>query len=218
MRTNYQEKILEGARQLFYQHGIKKITMDDIASHLSISKKTIYREFADKNEIVKGICLIDFEQHRSIIDKHQTNSENAIKAIVQIMKYVHEYLDGINPEYFYNMQKYHSSAWNLYIEFKSKFIINSVVKNLLKGQQEGLYRSNLNINILSRLRIAEMDAALDTDLYPPSEFSLVEINDELLRHFLQGITTIKGHQLINEYLKIDEAGNAQNEMVYAANK
>jgi len=215
MRINYKDRILQGAKELFYLHGIKKITMDDIARHLSISKKTIYKEYADKNDIVKAICVREFSVHKSKIDILQQKADNAIDAITGIMKYVHEYLDKINPNYFYDMQKYHPKAWKVYIEFKNNYIISSVIGNLKQGQEEKLYRDNLNIDIISRLRIAEMNAALDTELYPPNNFRLVDIHDELLSHFLQGITTLKGHRLINKYFNIHDSENVRAESVFA---
>lgn len=218
MRVNYKRKILQGARELFYLHGIKKITMDDIAKHLSISKKTIYKEFADKNEILESICRIDFDKHKKEIDERQVYSENAIDAIVQIMQYVHEYLDGINPDYFYDMKKYHADAWAAYLNFKNKYVLTSVTENLERGEQEDLYRNDLNKDIISKLRIAEMDVALNTDLYPLGEYNLVDIHDELLRHYLQGITTLKGHKLINKYFNIYEVDHTETDKVFAIKK
>jgi AcrR family transcriptional regulator len=50
-----EERIIKGALDLFLQAGIKSVTMDDIARHLGMSKKTIYQFFGDKNELVVAL-------------------------------------------------------------------------------------------------------------------------------------------------------------------
>ncbi|MBT8194934.1 MAG: TetR/AcrR family transcriptional regulator, partial [Bacteroidia bacterium] len=155
---NYRQRILIGARDLFYNHGIKKITMDGIARHLSISKKTIYKEFNDKNEIVVEICKLDVKQHHKSLTLIQSKATNAIDAIVQIMNYVSKYLDSVNPSYFYDMNKYHPLAWNVFKQFKLSYVMNSVKEMLHRGQNEELFRTDFNIDIIAKLRIVEMDA------------------------------------------------------------
>ena len=214
MILDYKQRILLGGRELFYKHGIKKITMDDIARHLRISKKTIYKEFKDKNEIVVGICHLDFSEHQTHLEEINNNSENAIDAFVKLMQYVSSYLDSVNANYFYDMQKYHAEAWNVFKQFKHKYVIHTVAENLKLGQNENLYRNNLNIDIIAKLRVAEMDAALNIELYSPDDYKLAEIHEELLRHYLQGITTIKGHRLINKYFDIYDTDNSESESIY----
>lgn len=189
--------------------------MDEIARHLSVSKKTIYKEFKDKNEIVIEICEGDVNQHRSALPLIENSAENSIAAIVKIMDYVNDYLNSFNPLYFYDMQKYHPKAWNVFKQFKLSFVIESVSKNLRKGQEEKLYRNDLNIEIIAKLRIAEMDAALDADLFSPLEHKLAEVHTEFLRHYLQGITTIKGHRMINKYFNVYDLDNVESDTNYA---
>ena len=188
--------------------------MDGIARHLKISKKTIYREFKDKNEIVVGICQSDFTGHQYQLEQIEQQSENAIDSFVKIMNYVNTYLDSVNANYFYDMQKYHPDAWNEFKQFKHTYVIKSIVKNLELGQAEDLYRNDLNIDILAKLRVAEMDAAMNTELYSPEKYNLSDLHEELLRHYLQGITTIKGHRMINQYFNVYDSENLQSESVY----
>lgn len=188
--------------------------MDDIARHLSISKKTVYREFKDKNEIVVCICQLDFSEHQFQLEQIEVQSENAIDSFIEIMNYVSSYLDSLNAKYFYDMQKYHPDAWNEFKQFKHTYVIQSIIRNLELGQSEDLYRNNLDIGILAKLRVAEMEAAMNTELYPPEKYKLTDIHEELLRHYLQGITTIKGHRIINKHFNVYDSENSEFEMLY----
>ena len=79
-----------------------------------------------------------------------------------------------------------------------------VVRNIEKGQAQGLYRNNLNLKIIARLRMEEIELALNPSIYPPDKFVISEVQVELLDHFLHGICTLKGHRLINKYRQIAE--------------
>src|SRR5688572_21573610 len=104
---NIEDRILLGAKELFYKFGIRSITMDDVAKHLAISKKTIYNYFRDKNEIVMKCCDHDLKD-RECVFKHITdNSTDAIAQIMQLMKHMGSMFSQMNPNLFYDMQKYH---------------------------------------------------------------------------------------------------------------
>ena len=80
------DRIIQGGEQLFLQQGIKSVTMDDIAKHLGMSKKTIYQFFKDKNELV--VALVKKKQHE---DEEQLydiigKSENVIEEMINMMK------------------------------------------------------------------------------------------------------------------------------------
>ena len=77
-------------------------------------------------------------------------------------------------------------------------------KNLKKGIAQGLYRSEIDTKIMARLRIEEVDLAMNPAVFPPDKFNLTVVQVALLDHFLHGILTIKGHKLINKYKQVIE--------------
>jgi TetR/AcrR family transcriptional regulator, cholesterol catabolism regulator len=201
---NIEDRILLGAKELFYKFGIRSITMDDVAKHLAISKKTIYNYFRDKNEIVMKCCDHDLKD-RECVFKHITdNSTDAIAQIMQLMKHMGSMFSQMNPNLFYDMQKYHPSVWRMFKDFKEKNVMEMIEQNLLRGIAQGLYRKDINIAVIARLRIEEVEMAMNPAIYPPDKFNLAQVHVVLMDHFLHGITTLKGHRLINKYKQIEE--------------
>jgi len=199
-----EQRILLGAKELFYKFGIRSITMDDVAKHLAISKKTIYHYFHDKNEIVMKCCDHDLKD-RECVFKHITdNSTDAIGQIMQLMKHMGSMFSQMNPNLFYDMQKYHPSVWKMFKDFKEKNVMEMIEQNLVRGIEQGLYRKDINIAVIARLRIEEVEMAMNPAIYPPDKFNLAQVHVELMDHFLHGITTLKGHRLINKYKQIEE--------------
>jgi hypothetical protein len=126
-------------------------------------------------------------------------SDNAIHELIQSMKYMRQFFARINPSMFYDMKKYHPAAWNVFREFKEKELAEFVEENLRKGMKQGLYRDNLKIKILARLRLQEIELALDPKAFPPDDFNIVDVQLTIMEHFIQGVVTLKGHKLLNKY-------------------
>ena len=202
--SNYTNKVLQGAEGLFRRFGIRSVSMDDIAKHLGISKKTIYQEYDDKNQLIDNLVQKDLTRHRITFEEIEKHSKDAIEEIIKIMHYLGSEFAGTNPNMFYDMKKYHHDCWLKFTKFKESDAMSFVVRNLEKGQAQGLYRNNLNLKIIARLRIEEIELALNPSIYPPDKFVIAEVQLELLDHFLHGICTLKGHRLINKYRQIKE--------------
>ncbi|MBA3648932.1 MAG: TetR/AcrR family transcriptional regulator [Chitinophagales bacterium] len=197
--TDMRGRILQAATELFFSYGIRSITMDDIARHLSISKKTIYQFFEDKDEIVQTLCHIDCDQNVLTMQQISDQSKDAIDEIMQSMEFLAAVLSRLNPNLIYDLQKFHPAAWSEFQKFREDHLKGSVEKNLRKGIRQGYYRSEINVKILARLRIEEVVLGMNPIIYPPSNFNLREVELELLVHFLYGIITLEGLKLLNDY-------------------
>lgn len=198
------ERILIAAHDLFHKYGIRSITMDDIARHLSISKKTIYQFFEEKDQIVHGCCTGDLNNHGCRFEEIKKESKDAVHEIIEDMKYMSEMFSNMNPNLFFDLKKYHPESYKEYRNFKEQKIGTMVVENLKRGINEKLYRADINIKILAKLRVEQVEMAMNPEIFPPSKFHLPEVQITILDNFLHGITTIKGHKLINKYKHIKE--------------
>ena len=199
-----QERIELAAHELFYRFGIKSVTMDDIAKHLSMSKKTIYTFFEDKDQIVTQLCNKDLHNRQCRFEQIAQASKNAIDEILMMMKYMGEMFSGMNPNLFYDMQKYHPNAYKNFRAFKEEKILKMVVENLQKGIEQELYRKDMDIRIIAKLRVEQVEMAFNPSIFPPDKFKPVQVQMQLLDHFMHGISTLKGHKLINKYKHLIE--------------
>src|ERR1035438_1244916 len=139
------ERILTAAKELFWKYGIKSITMDDIGKELGMSKKTIYTYFKDKDAVVLEISKNEFNLRKKECDEICSQSKNAIHEIILMMKQMGQMFSVMHAKLFYDLQKYHPDAWQVFNDFKVNYILQSIEKNLKRGIEEGLYRPELNI-------------------------------------------------------------------------
>ena len=198
------DKILQTAQELFFKYGIRSISMDDIAKHLSISKKTIYLSYKDKDEIVHTLiekkCMNDLKYFEGI---HKV-SGNVIEEMFSIMNHLGKIINEMNPGMFYDLQKYHSHSWNVFKEFREEHITKMVEEMLQRGIKQGFIRTDINSKILARMRMAQVEIGFNPTVFPPDKFKLLEVQLVMLEHFLYGICTLKGHRYINKYKQITE--------------
>src|ERR1700742_1912658 len=198
------ERIVSGSSDLFLQAGIKSVTMDDIARHLGMSKKTIYQFFKDKNELV--IALVkkklkdDEEQMNAII----SSAGNVIEEMINMMKCSEEIFSRINPIVIHDMQKYHPDAWKQFQDFKAGVVIRTLEELLTKGIKQGYIRPDIDVKIMARMRVNQVELGFNPAVFPVAEFSAWKVQYQFLEHFNYGICTLKGYKLLNQYKNIKD--------------
>jgi len=193
------EKILKGAEGLFTKYGIRSISMDDIARHLSVSKKTLYQHFADKDELVTIAMQTHMEDQKKVFDEIANQADNAIDELYQIAGCLRKHAEENNPSLLFDIQKFHSKAWNVWVDFKDNVIRAMVVRNLEQGIKEGYFRPDIKAEILASLRLAVIETCYDERVFPKEKFSMMEIQAQVFEHFVYGLCTEKGKKLYMRY-------------------
>jgi AcrR family transcriptional regulator len=188
------DRILKGATELFLQYGVRSVSMDDVARHLSMSKKTLYHYFADKDEIVTMVAEYHMSNDQKKYGEMRTSSKNAIEELVKISACLKRDFQKMNPALLFDLQKYHAKAWSAWLSHKQQYIRESVIRNLLQGIEEGFFRPDINVNVLAVARLEQIQLSFDSRVYPPEQFNLAEVNSQLFEHFVYGLLTDKGRK------------------------
>ncbi len=193
-------RIITKAREQFFRYGVKSVTMDDIARELGISKKTIYQHFEDKDAIVHQLMMAEMANDKCEWDQLDISSDNVIEKIVKSMDIIKQVFAEINPSTFFDIKKYHPKTWQLFQEHKQNFIMESIRKELLQGIEQGVFRAEIKVEILVRMRMEQIEIGFDPQLFPPSKFSLIEVELTMLDHYIRGILTPKGLNVYQEFM------------------
>ena len=198
------ERILETALKMFITYGWKGVTMVDIGRDCGISKKTVYEHFADKQALISEGMQQLLNNHLNYFSECLLTTANAIEELVRNMKYVTNLAKTLNPVMLHEIEKYHPDTWKSIENFKAESMLCNIKVNLKRGMAEGLYRQNLQIDIVARMRQLQLEAAFDPVQYPADRFEMHVVMEQVTAHFILGIATIKGHKLVNQYLQIKE--------------
>ena len=193
--------IIEKVGELFKKYGIKSVSMDDIAQQLSISKKTLYQYFKDKADLVtKVVNSHNCDKDQKFLDIENSNM-NAIDALIEVSKHVIEMLKSINPPILYDLRKYYPELTKELIVNRKEHVHNNIKNNLLKGISEGLYREEINPDVISTIYIKRMDDIMFEDEMQQLNIPQHELFTQLFIYHLRGIVSNKGLKYFENKIK-----------------
>ena len=196
---NIKGKIQKGAEDLFMRYGVRSISMDDIARHLSVSKKTLYQHFADKEDIVTVTCKAHLDRNAQEFQSIRKTSRNAIEELVQLSVCLKRNMQEMNPSLLFDLQKYHPKAWSVWMNHKNKFIRESVVRNLRQGIEEGFFRPEMDPEVIAAVRLEMVQLPFNEETFPRERFRLPEVQMQIFDHYVFGLLTEKGRKLYLKY-------------------
>ncbi len=195
--------ILDRSAAVFLRLGLRSVTMNDLSSELGISKKTLYKHFTDKDSLVNSIIDLKLENDRAICLNSIENTENAIDALFLISKSVCENVAAVNPTVFYDLRKHYQSAWQKVCDHKMTFVYKMILKNIERGIKEGLYRKDMNGDIIARLFISYGDVIMSGEIFPWPEFNYDSVYLESTRFHIHGMVSSIGIEYLIK-IKINE--------------
>ena len=199
------DRILHQAAALFMRNGIKSVSMDDIAASIAMSKKTLYKWFANKDEMVHAVIAQHLDDTQRDCVQLLDQSASAIDELFRMMGWMRQQFSDVHPSIFYDLQKFYPVTWQLWVAHKNQYILNQITDNLRRGMVEGLYRADLDVDVLARLRLAQIELAFNADVFPARQFDVKRLQQVILEHFMLGIASLKGHKLINDLRHVTEA-------------
>ena len=194
-------RIIEGAAELFSTYGVKSVTMDSLASHLGMSKRTIYEIFSDKDDILVGVLGLMAEKQKELVRKVLDESTDAISAIFRLIEINIDHFQNLSPAFQADIKKFHIEILmkNKYKCEMPDYSDNREVTE--RGVKEKLFRKDINHDLVNKCIYSLFRSVMDTDLYPFEDYSRREIIKETVLNYLRGISTPEGIALINKHEK-----------------
>ncbi len=192
------DKIIQKAADLYFKYGIKNVTMDQIASELGISKKTIYQHFIGKEALVRDTVDYIFDQIQSQIDQVCMMKLNPYEELFKIKDIIKENLKRSDASPHYQLKKYYPEIAATLEQRKFDSIMECLEHNLKKGMKQGFYKENLNKEFIKRMYFVNTLNLSNPELFPPELFNKNETMDMFLNMFLSGISTKKGRKKLKE--------------------
>ena len=195
------DRIKQKADELYRRYGIKSVTMDEIASQLGVSKKTIYHSFSDKNELVDAVIVDMLDYNRQCCQSDRKKSLNAIHEVYLAMEMLQIMFDNMNPSILFDIERNYPATFAKFKEYKYNFLFEMVKENIERGKKEELYRPEVNTDVVAKIRLETMLLPFNEELFPKNKFSLITVQQQLIEYFLFGIASLKGYKLITKYQK-----------------
>lgn len=195
------EMILEKAKEMYLTLGFKGVTLDDIAQEMSISKKTIYQYYANKNELVEAVGTQLMQIIFDEIQKIATSGCNAIEELFEIRKYLRRTLEDKYKLAAYQLTKFFPEISQKMHMRQFERMKASVTNNLEKGIREGLYRPNIDLEFVSRIYFTGISGTKDESVFPETFFTKDALHCLYLDYHLRAISTPQGIAVLEKSMR-----------------
>lgn len=183
------------------RRGFKSTTVDDIAALSGISKKTLYEKFENKEQLVEYVVRQFISHINTSSQDFSIGSADAIEELIDIHSFTQQHIKKMSPNAFIELKKYYPEAFEIFKDFKNLRLYEHTQNNIARGQKEGLYRKEINPELISRYRVETIMMIFQERHEAFENFSFSQLNREILLHFVYGLVTIKGNNLLQKYLE-----------------
>lgn len=196
-KQQLKEKVAQVAAVAFMHKGIKNVKMDDVAAELGISKRTLYELFSDKEELLLDVVKLHRKEMKNYMISVAEKAENVLEIIMSFYIRTTEDFQTTNILFFEEIKKYPQVT--KFLEEGRKENAVSAVAFYKKGVEQGIFREDVNYEIVQEMIHGQMDMLIHNDIR--KTYSMVEIFKTVVFMHLRGITTEKGLSIVDEFLE-----------------
>lgn len=192
-----QDKIIEHTEEKFFRDGFYKTTMDEIASDLKMSKKTIYKFFPSKDILVMAIAKFFMNKMKNQILPALSTDKNAIEKLADLINILAKASEKISPKRMEEIKRHYPGLWIEIDRFRTEMMFGNITKVIDQGKKEGLfidYPTNIVMNVL----VASVRNIVNPDFILNNNFSIIEAARYAFRIIIGGIVTEKGKKIFNQ--------------------
>lgn len=196
-RPELRERIVETAFEAFTAHGIKSITMDDIANSLGISKRTLYEVFSDKESLLEECILKEQKEGDDVIKEVLATSKNVLEVLLKCYQRSIEKFHITNKKFFEDIKKY-PKAYELLTRHRDHDS-EETIRFFKTGVDQGIFRDDVNFSIVNLLVREQVDVLMNTDIC--KKYSFLEVYESIMFTYLRGISTEKGARELETFIQ-----------------
>lgn len=177
---------------LFQQHGIKSLTMDDLAEKLGCSKKTLYVYYENRADLVLKVITQNMDEHYAKVNAIIEQDLNPIDEFFLLNQLDLKKIKTIHPSAQFDLKKYYPKAWKIFDAVIKKRGFESTLNNLKKGVKSGEYRREINSEILARILSEKIELIFNGDLFQSHLISFTQVYTEMMTHYMLGVVSETG--------------------------
>jgi AcrR family transcriptional regulator len=183
------QRILEAASRRFMEMGISKVTLDEIAEELRMSKKTMYRYFPSKDDLLRNIIHERIKRNSQRLTDIMTSGKPLAEKLQEIFAFVGREFSGVSRQFVVDLRRLSPALWEEAEEFRRKTIVSNVRKMIEQAKQEGMIRNELNVDLFVLLFVSAVENILTPQTLADQPFSALQAIQGILNIMFEGALT-----------------------------
>ena len=195
-----QEHIIEVAYKLFFKYGISSVTMDHIAKECGMSKRTVYEYFKDKNTLISSIIIYGHQREAQKFSEILKETNNALISLLKLYERNRDFMINVNKTFFTDLKRLYPKIASQFKDIKKSHLCD--LSNVLEiGQEQGLFRKELNTTIVATLLFQLMNIIGKLEDELGGKYTIADFHAVSIDCFLRGTLTEKGTEIYLQYKK-----------------
>lgn len=194
------KKLIDSILEIMIHNGIAATTMDNIASKLKISKRTLYEIFSSKEQLT-GLIIDTYNNNQAKMHLEiARKSKNEIDTLLNIFLKWRNIMSEMDINFYIDMDKYYENASLNSRETQFEYL-NNMAEIIQQGKMKGFFRDNINYSLQLRMLVLQMETLKKIEDTFPKDITLFDIYDTVSISFLRAIVTQKGMEILDDIIK-----------------
>ncbi|MHC1745294.1 MAG: TetR/AcrR family transcriptional regulator [Syntrophobacteraceae bacterium] len=187
------DRIVSGARRHFFTHGLRSVTMDDLAKELGMSKKTLYAHFPSKTVLVETVLLDKFQEIEAELERITSElSSDVPAALQQLLACFQRHTDEIQPPFFRDIQREAPGMFEL-IEMRRRAMVQRTFGRFLtEGCRAGIIRDDISVEMMVEILLGAVQAIMNPPKMTELGLTIKSGFLTIITVFLEGVVTEQG--------------------------
>jgi AcrR family transcriptional regulator len=205
------ERILETASQHFFQAGFARVSMDDLAAAMGISKKTLYKHFPGKEEILRQVMARRAQQIESAVQSVLQNPKlNSLSRSMEIFALMARRLSQTGQPFIQDMKKYAPHIWSEVDAHRTRIIRNSFARLVEEGIREKNFREDVDPHLVMLIYLAAVQQILNPETLSTLPFTLGQAFEGIIKVLLEGVLTSQARRQMRKKNPLEEVWDQAN--------
>ena len=197
-----QEMIL-GSLSLFDKYGIRSVTMDDVAREMSVSKKTLYKYFENKADLVHKCVMTIFDEVEACMMEIHASAQNAIDELFDIDNVIRKIMEDHNPGLHFQLHKYYPQTAKALYEGRKNLINKMIAENIDSGKRDGLFREDFETDVVTHLYCSKIESLREDEEDLMRKFHTRKVMRQALEYHIRGMASPKGLKYLEKRLELE---------------
>ncbi len=183
------QRIVEVASRHFRQVGISKVTLDEIASELGMSKKTMYKFFPSKEDLLTEVVHGVMSGLRTRVEATVASDKSFAEKASELLGHLGRVIGTTSKQFLIDLQRFSPDLWKEMEEFRRQRILTSVRAIFVQAKEEGVFRRDLNVDLFILIFLNSVQNIVNPQVLSEQSFSMEEALRGIFRIIFEGAMT-----------------------------
>jgi AcrR family transcriptional regulator len=189
--TDIEEKqrIVEVATQQFFHLGISKVTLDEIASELGMSKKTMYKFFPSKDDLLGTIVHSMMNRNSAYVEEIIGSHKPFVEKANELLTFLGRQIGMVSKQFIIDLQRFSPSLWKELEEFRRQRIRTNMRRMFNQAKDEGMFRKEVDVELFILVFVSAVQGIISPETLAEQSFSTEEALQGIFKIIFAGALT-----------------------------